>query len=86
MYLWTLAMGLNDEWRTRYGHARDHKSWEVIAPLWKKAYTLPDEGLTPFALAMPEEYKTEDPVASYRAYYRSKPFVAWERGPTPQWW
>ena len=28
-----------------------------------------DKGLTPFALAMPDEYKTDDPVESYRAYY-----------------
>jgi hypothetical protein len=29
------------------------------------------EGLTTFALAMPLEYKTEDPVESYRNYYMS---------------
>ena len=86
VWLCTLAMGLNAEWRDRYGHTRNHKSWEVIAPLWEKTYTLPDEGLTPFILAMPDEYKTDDPVESYRAYYRSKPFVAWERGPTPDWY
>ena len=86
VWLCTLAMGLNAEWRDRYGHTRNHKSWEVIAPLWEKTYTLPDEGLTPFILAMPDEYKTEDPVESYRAYYRSKTFVKWERGPTPDWY
>lgn len=30
------------------------------------------EGLTPFALAMPVEFKTEDPVESYRNYYMSE--------------
>jgi hypothetical protein len=29
-------------------------------------------GLTKFALAMPVEYKTEDPVESYRNYYMSE--------------
>jgi hypothetical protein len=35
-------------------------------------------GLTPFALAMPEEYKSADPVASYRRLYASKE-TAWAK-------
>ena len=30
------------------------------------------ERLTPFALAMPDEYKTDDAVLSYRNYYMSE--------------
>ena len=29
-------------------------------------------GLTPFALAMPDKYKSDDPVLSYRNYYMSE--------------
>ena len=30
------------------------------------------ERLTPFALAMPDKYKTDDPVLSFRNYYMSE--------------
>ena len=30
------------------------------------------DAMTPFALAMPEQYRQADPVASYRAYYRGE--------------
>jgi hypothetical protein len=30
------------------------------------------EGLTPFALAMPDKYKCDDPVTAYRNYYMSE--------------
>ena len=31
-----------------------------------------ETGLTQFALAMPDKYKTDDPVESYRNYYMSE--------------
>lgn len=43
--------------------------------------------LTPFALAMPDEYRDDDAVKAYRAYYHSKTFAKWEKGtPAPDWW
>jgi hypothetical protein len=82
-----LAEGLNRESQQRYSKFTDHKSWSVIRdsiiPLLD---TLPDYGLTPFALAMPEEYKSDDAVMSYRAYYHSKPRMRWRHGFTPYWW
>lgn len=87
VWLVQLAYYLNAEWKTRYGHDREHKSAYVIAELVtdNKLGTLPDAGLTPFALAMPDEYKQDDPVASYRAYYKSKTFAEWRNG-APSWW
>ena len=32
----------------------------------------PEERLTPFALAMQEQYKSDDPILSYRNYYMSE--------------
>jgi hypothetical protein len=55
----------------------------------------PDEAfeetrLTPFALAMPNEYKTDDPVISYRNYYMSEEkqkIASWnKRRPKPAWY
>jgi hypothetical protein len=47
-------------------------------------------GLTPFALAMPQEYKTEDPVESYRNYYMSEEkqkIASWKKcREKPEWY
>lgn len=85
-WLWLLADHLNIEYKERFGHSKNHKSWDAIEPIWREIRTLPDAGLTPFAQAMPDEYKQQSAVDAYRAYYRSKPFVAWTRGPAPSWW
>jgi hypothetical protein len=48
------------------------------------------KGLTPFALAMPDEYKSEDPVQSYRNYYMSEEkqrIASWKKGRgKPEWY
>jgi len=85
-WLWVLADALNCEYKDRFNHERNHKSWDAIEPVWRDINALPDIGLTPFAQAMPEEFKDDDAVDAYRAYYRSKPFVAWNRGLEPDWW
>jgi hypothetical protein len=48
---------------------------------------LPDIGLTPFAQAMPDQYKHEDAVMAYRQYYlaeKSK-IAKWKHGNAPDW-
>lgn len=82
----TLAWHLNDEWRARYGHTVNHKSWEVIRSMEDSIGKLPSKRRTPFALAMPDEYRSADPVEAYRAYYKSKEFARWDHGPKPRWW
>ena len=88
VWLFELAHHLNREWRQRYKHNVNHKSYEVIKGIVmeNKWVELPDMGLTPFAQAMPEQFKRNDPVASYRDYYKSKTFARWDHGPTPDWW
>tara|TARA_R100000458_G_scaffold36553_1_gene34000 strand:- start:49 stop:228 length:180 start_codon:yes stop_codon:yes gene_type:complete len=45
---------------------------------------------TPFAQAMPDEYKDDDPVVAYRAYYHSKVDspggVHYRHTSPPDWW
>lgn len=84
-WLYLLANALNHEYRSRFGHDRNHKSWDAIKHL-QGFSKLPNVGVTPFAQAMPDEYKNQDAVTAYRAYYRSKPFVAWGRSSAPDWW
>jgi hypothetical protein len=45
-------------------------------------------GLTPFAQAMPDEYKHEDAVIAYRQYYQSpekRRLASWKKRPKPEW-
>lgn len=89
--LWLAEHGLAlaDEFAFRYG--KQHKSGEVI--LWcirnLSQAGLPEGARTPFAQAMPEEFKRADAVEAYRTYYRQgKATIAfWRKNrPAPEWW
>ena len=93
-FIWALdhADALHAEWKYRYGHpeTKIHKSYQVAQIL--RANIPADEkfpcsescGVTPFALAMPDQYKDPegDAVKSYRAYYLSpekKRIASWKK-------
>jgi hypothetical protein len=94
-YMWhsRLGLALCAEYEARYG--RVHKSLEVhrwlnrlVPPTFESATDDP-VGITPFALAMPDDCKVEgDAVQSYRNYYnRHKARIArWKHSETPAWW
>ena len=48
---------------------------------------LPNTILTPFAQAMPDEYKNNDPIQAYRDYYNGEKsyFAKCKNSPTPTW-
>jgi hypothetical protein len=87
------GLAMHDEFIYRYG--RKHKSAEVIqhvsknklGPRKKKAFTFWNWE-TPFAQAMPDEYKHDDPVIAYRTYYLNdkKRFAKWTKRAPPYWW
>lgn len=90
-YLWLLEHGyaLAAEYNRRY--QKIHKCEEVLtwAAVNGSKLSFPEKGLTPFAQAMPEEYKDPDPVVAYRNYYRgAKRHIATWRHPAqpPEWW
>ena len=94
-FIWTLDLvdELHKEWRFRYGHpeTKFHKSYLVAMILRENMPSrFEEEELTPFALAMPEEYKTDDPVESYRNYYMSeekRKIATWnKRREKPVWY
>ena len=64
-WLKDLGLALCSEYTHRYGKV--HKSQEVLENL--PDLNIKDVGLTPFAQAMPDEYKDEDIVKAYRSYY-----------------
>ena len=78
-FIWVLELveELHNEWRYRYGHpeTKYHKSY-LVSLILKENIPSEDKfdetGLTPFALAMPDKYKMDDPVESYRNYYMSE--------------
>jgi hypothetical protein len=95
-YLWTIEMveAMHNEWKYRYDHPpeKQHKSY-VVAQYLKKYAPSPDKfpqvGLTPFALAMPIECKTDDPVIAYRKYYQTpdkQRIASWKKREKPNWY
>ena len=89
-YEWLLAHSyeLCEEYFKRYGKV--HKSLDAID--WCDNHyhelNLPDVGLTTFAQAMPDEYKNDDTVEAYRAYYLGEKtgFAEWKNTDTPTWY
>ena len=71
-YLWLLThfKALCDEYTYRY--LKIHKCLGLLSYFSNELPTLESKGLTKFALAMPDEYKVDDPVQSYRNYYLGK--------------
>jgi hypothetical protein len=96
-FVWALDLveELHNEWRFRYGHpeTKFHKSYLMALKLRDNMPSddkFEEVGLTTFALAMPIEYKTEDPVESYRNYYMSEEkrrIATWNKGRgKPEWY
>ena len=86
-WLVALAAALNQEYKRRFGHTTDHKSWTVITQL-EKPRSFPQHHLTPFAQAMPEKYRNPaDTVAAYRAFYigEKASFATWKYSEQPAW-
>ena len=92
------AETLCKEYRKRFGkmHACE---FPIMVMKGMARRFIPVGKRTPFAQAMPDEYRVEhrhpenitncdnDAVKAYQAYYHSKQFAKWEKGtPAPNWW
>ena len=95
-FIWTLDLieELHNEWRFRYGHpdTKFHKAY-LMALVLKDNMPSDDKfeerGLTPFAQAMPVQYKSDDAVESYRNYYMSdekQRIASWKKREKPEWY
>jgi len=86
-YLWLCELGLElcKEYTYRYG--RRHKSQDVIEWCIENRPTIPEDDFTQLPKAMPEEYKVNDVVQSYRNYYcgDKKHFSKWKNREIPYW-
>lgn len=94
--VWTLDLvdAMHEEWKYRYDHPvdKEHKSYVVCK--WIREHmadmtTLPKIGLTPFAQAMPDEYRDTDAITAYRNYYQSPEkarIATWKKREQPEWY
>ena len=89
-YEWLLELGyrLAEEYTHRYN--KRHKCLDVIDWCDNNYYrlNLPDQGLTPWAQAMPDEYKDPCAIQAYRNYYCGDKleFCTWTNRKAPNWW
>ena len=86
-YVYNLMIALGYEYTHRYGkvHLTIQKLEEVLL---ESPVRMGNCGMTEVKLAMPDEYKQECPVESYRAYYRDAKakLAKWTKRNKPEWY
>lgn len=85
LYLCDLGLELCKEYTYRYG--KRHKSQDVIEWCIINKPNIIDKGFTDPPKAMPDEYKVDDVVQSYRNYYigAKSGLAKWKNRETPHW-
>ena len=91
MWLYQHAEAISSEYIKRFGkrHLTRRAIREMNETFHKYSFAFNKNGLTPFAQAMPNQYKNTDAVKAYRDYYKADKayFAKWEKGtPAPNWW
>ena len=73
------------EYTFRYGKV--HASEAVLYYCEAHKPAIPKIGITPIALCMPDIYQTNDPIESYRTFYRKKKrhIAKWKNRTQPEW-
>lgn len=64
-----LAYLLDKEAKRRYSRVKEHGAITTMTPWIRFGDDLPDNGLTPFAIATPKRYKALEAVKAYQTYY-----------------
>jgi hypothetical protein len=84
-WLCDLGIELCKEYTFRY--KKVHKCEEVINYCMRFIDVFPNCGMTPFAQAMPDEFKNDNPVKAYRDYYvKAKNHLhKWTLRSVPEW-
>jgi len=84
-WLCEMSLALSKEYTHRYN--KIHKTEEIINWCIKNKPKLTSKGLTKFALAVPDKYKTNCAVESYRNYYLGEKIeiCQWKNREIPFW-
>lgn len=88
-FLWTCELGIQlvKEYRFRYNSMKHQRCLDIFNWCLQNPPNLPVKGITPFALAMPNEFKVKDEVDSYRNYYKfgKTELLKWTKRDKPTW-
>lgn len=91
-YVWLCHFGLAlcKEYAFRYDkQPSDHKCYAILKFLSSQIppQLAPKGTITQFKMAMPDEYKTTDPIFSYRLYYLNEKsrMLVWRKRDPPKW-
>lgn len=71
-WLYSLWINLHDEYQFRYGDHKVHAAFDRLEVILDGPPRHMPFGSTPLRLAMPDEFKSDCPVQSYRSYYETK--------------
>ena len=79
------AMALCQEYEERFG--KQHKCKTILHEMQKQVNLskFPTSMATPLKLAMPDEFRTDNPVKSYRDYYSTKEKMRYPKDKVPDW-
>lgn len=86
-FRWLSNLGLELCKEYNYRYQKEHACHKVIMECISSTDKLPEGNLTPFAQAMPDEYKNPDPIIAYQNYYKfGKSHIAsWKLRSKPAW-
>jgi hypothetical protein len=86
-YLWLCELGMELCAEYTFRYSKRHKSQQVIEWCIVNHPNIPEKGFTSPAKAMPDQYKVDDVVQSYRNYYvgEKKSFSNWKNRSVPSW-
>jgi hypothetical protein len=86
LWLWKHAYALCKEYTARYGKVHAMESM-LMDGLYNPPANIKKGKLTPFAQAMPDQYKDSNAVVAYRKYYinEKERFAKWKASSAPEW-
>lgn len=85
-WLFDHTLGLLDAYTIRYD--KRHSMQSLMPLLIDPPRNIPEGRITPFAQAMPDQYRiADDAVSAYRRYYigEKSRFAKWKVGAVPKW-
>lgn len=82
-----IGIALVEEYRYRYDSAKHQRALDIFIFGILNTPEFNSSERTKFALAMPDKFKVDRPIESYRNYYREdkKHLHSWKKREKPQW-
>ena len=86
-FIWLCELGLELCKEYTYRYEKEHKCESIIKECLTYACKVPNNGITKFVQAMPNDLKLDNPVEGYKNYYiKAKNHIAsWKKRKVPSW-